>query len=311
MRTDELRQLVGIAKMYYLDQLSQNEIAERLFISRSQISKLLARARKHNIVTIHINDPFAQEHEVAEALIKRYRLDNAVVVDTGGKSDDEAMATVAQAASLAFTSCIANGNLVGISAGLTCATCARHLTIYNCRNLTFVPLIGGQSFEGESWYANNNCQLLASRMQQHYLVLNSPMVMRNEHARRELCDDESIRPVLDCYNRLDAILLGVGQVAHDATLARCPFSAEEIDWCLERGAKAIIGASFIDAGGNETLREKTDLFVGVKASHIRQCKSVVTIALGEKKLDAIQAVLKGGYTRTLCTDLNTARKLAE
>ena len=311
LRPEELRQLVYICNLYYIQGLSQHEISKKMFVSRPQISKLLAKARKHNIVSIHINDPFSREHEVGDALVKKYHLDNAVVVDVGEKSYEEALALVAKTSSLIVTSHIANGQTIGIAAGLTVAACSEHLNMYNCTDLMFVPLIGGQSFEGESWYANNNCQRFATRMQERYMVLNSPMVVRNEHARRELQGDDSIHPVLDRYNHLDVILLGVGQVEKDATLGKCPIGLEEIDWCRERGAKAIIGASFIDAGGNETLHEKSDLFVGIKGQQILQCKKVITFVVGRKKIEAVEAVLKGGFVNTLCIDMDTAKILVE
>ena len=48
--------MIEIAKMYYLDSLSQDVIASRLHMSRSNVSRLLARSVKEGIVQITIND---------------------------------------------------------------------------------------------------------------------------------------------------------------------------------------------------------------------------------------------------------------
>ena len=46
--------LYAAAKMYYTDEATQAEVAERLQTSRATISRLLAEARRHGIVRIEV-----------------------------------------------------------------------------------------------------------------------------------------------------------------------------------------------------------------------------------------------------------------
>jgi len=311
MDTDELRLLVKICKMYYLQDLSQNEIANQLFISRPQVSKLISKAKNKNIISVQINDPFSEESHVAEQLKKRYHLENAVVVDTRGKCFAEELEMLAKSISVQLTSFVSNGSIIGISAGYAAAACAKYTNIYNCKDLLFVPLIAGQSFEGENWYANANCERLSNRLQGKYMVLNTPLIVGKKEARIELEDNKAVKPVLDCYNKLDVILLGIGQTTSNSTLGKCPISKEEINWAHEHGVKAIIGASFIDAGGNEMLGTQSDFFMGIKAPQIKKCKSVIAVAIGNDKVEAIKAALKGEYVNIFCTNLATGYALLE
>lgn len=311
MDTDELRLLVKICKMYYLQDLSQNEIANQLFISRSQVSKLISKAKKNNVISIQINDPFSEENHAAEQLKNRYHLENAVVVDTRGKSHAEELEILAKNISVTLTSFASNGSVIGISGGYTVAACSKYTNIYNCKDLQFVPLIAGQSSKGECWYANINCERFASRLQGKYMLLNSPLIVREKEARIGLKDNKGIKPVLDCYNNLDVILLGIGQTMPHSTLGKCSISKEEINWAYEHGVKAIIGASFIDAGGNEMLGTQSDFFMGIKAHQIKKCKSVVGVAVGIDKVEAIKATLKGEYVNVFCTNLVTAHALLQ
>ena len=309
MKTEELRLLVQICKLYYFENLSQKEISEKLYISRPQVSKLLSRAKDQNIISIHINDPFTEEYQLAEFIKNRYHLKDVLIVDTQENSKTNSLKILARNMSAFFTSFVANGNKIGISAGFTVAACSRHMNIYNCKNLQFIPLLAGLSFEGEFWYANNNCQRFAERFSSKYMVLNTPLVVRNKDVRTELGHNELIEPLLATYENLDVILLGVGETTIDSTLGKCPVSKEDIVWAHEHGAKAIIGASFIDAGGNEFLKDQSNLFLGIKVSQIKKCKSVVAVAIGEEKAEAIKAALKGGYVTAFCTDLVTAKLL--
>ncbi|MBP2630644.1 MAG: MarR family transcriptional regulator [Firmicutes bacterium] len=311
MNPDKLRLIVQICKMYFHEELSQNEIADRLYISRPQVSKLITKAKRNNIVSVNINDPFSNEYLLAEKLKKRYRLENAVVIDMNGLNHKEAFVALARSISIIFTSYIVNGSLIGISAGYTVAACSKYTNIYNCRNLRFVALIAGESFEGEEWYANSNCSRFANRLGGKYTMLNTPFIIREDKVRRQLEENMAVKPVLDCYNNLDVILLGIGQTSLGSTLDRCSMSKEEIIWAYEHGAKAIIGASFIDAGGNEMLQGQSDIFMGIKADQIRKCKSVIAVAMGREKIEAIKAVLKGEYINVLGTDLEVAKELVK
>jgi deoxyribonucleoside regulator len=311
VNSDELRLIVQICKMYYQEDLSQNEIAKRCFISRPQVSKLITKAKKNNIVAVHINDPFSNEYLLGQKLKERYRLEDAVVLDTGGLNNKEAFAALAKAISVVFTSRIANGNVIGVSAGYTVAACSQYTNIYNCSNLRFVPLIAGESCEGEEWYANRNCLKFAERFGGKYLLLNTPLLIREDKVRRQIAVNLAVKPVLDCYHHLDVVLLGIGQTSLESTLGRCAMSKEEIGWANEHGVKAIIGASFIDAGGNEVLQDQSDIFMGIKANQIKNCKSVIAVAMGLNKLEAIRATLKGEYLNVLCTDLEVAKELVK
>jgi DNA-binding transcriptional regulator LsrR (DeoR family) len=265
-----------------------------------------------NIVMININDPFAEEYLVVQELKKAYNLDDAVVVDTGGKGDAEALEAIAQNVSLTLTSHVSNGGMVGVSSGFTVSSCSQHTVIYNRGKLTFVPLIAGESPEGEAWYANENCRRFAKRFNGRYMVLNTPMVIRNDRAREEMCGNSAVKPVLDSYEQLDVLLLGIGELDRESTLGRqSPFYFDELAACYKQGIRAMIGASFVDADGNEALHEKSDFMIGIKVPQIKRCKVAIGVAIGENKIDAIRAVLKGGIVNVICTDLRTARLLLE
>lgn len=309
MNPEEMRLIVQVCRMYYLEELGQNEIAKRLYISRPQVSKLITKAKKNHIVSININDPFSEEQRAGDKLKERYHLENAVVIDTRGMNIQEAYYSLAMNISYILTSRISNGNIIGVSAGYTAAACSKYTDIYNCSNLLFIPLIAGESSRGEGWYANSNCARFAERHEGDYMVLNTPLIIREGEARRQLEENLAVKPVLECYEKVDALLLGIGQTTLESTLGQCSISQEEIMWAHEHGAKAIIGASFIDAGGNEMLKNQSDMFIGIKVKQIKKCKNVIAVALGLDKVDAIKAALKGEYINVLCVDLDTAKEL--
>ena len=55
---DDKRLLVEIASLYYEQNKTQEEIAQKMNISRSLVSKFLAKARKEGIIEFTINDQY-------------------------------------------------------------------------------------------------------------------------------------------------------------------------------------------------------------------------------------------------------------
>ena len=77
---DELSVIAEIARMYYVEGMSQLEIAELLFFSKAKVSRALKIAREQNIVEFHINYPLKQSTLLEVELKRKFGLVDAVVV---------------------------------------------------------------------------------------------------------------------------------------------------------------------------------------------------------------------------------------
>src|ERR1700761_637569 len=69
-----------VAWLYYVDGLTQNEIADTLSVSRATIVKLLQDARERGAVTIRINPEAAERTRMSRALSQKYGLAAAYVI---------------------------------------------------------------------------------------------------------------------------------------------------------------------------------------------------------------------------------------
>lgn len=76
----KIQKMVEIAKMYYEENLTQNDIAKRLGVSRPLVSKMLADAREAGIVTIQIKSPFVSNEFLMEEIKKIYNIDGGMVI---------------------------------------------------------------------------------------------------------------------------------------------------------------------------------------------------------------------------------------
>ena len=77
---DKQQLSVEVARLYYQSDYSQQEIANKLNISRPTISRLLKYAKEKGFVQISIADPFADLDNVGNLLKEKYNLLEAHVV---------------------------------------------------------------------------------------------------------------------------------------------------------------------------------------------------------------------------------------
>src|ERR1700688_3594952 len=72
--------LLWVAWFYYKDELTQDEIAKRLSVSRASVGRMLDRARRVGLVTINLNADHLDAFEVSSELRRTFNLTEALVV---------------------------------------------------------------------------------------------------------------------------------------------------------------------------------------------------------------------------------------
>ena len=73
MDLERKRFLAKIARLYYLENLTQQNIANKLNISRTKVSRYLTKARKEKIVDIQINHPEEDFSKMEYQIEKKYK----------------------------------------------------------------------------------------------------------------------------------------------------------------------------------------------------------------------------------------------
>lgn len=117
---EDLRLLTKVSKLYYEENLTQDEIMERLQLSRSKVSRLLQRARERGIVKITVMSPPGLYPDLEAELENRYQLSEALVVEA---RDPQSQALVSRELGIAAANyllrTLQDNDVIGISWGTT------------------------------------------------------------------------------------------------------------------------------------------------------------------------------------------------
>lgn len=309
---ERIRLLVKISTLYYLDGMNQQEISNRLGVSRPQVSRLLAEAKSEGIVQIDIHSPFAEEQMYERAISETFGIQDVIVVQSTVEDQGKEDSVLARAAATLLESVIRDRDTIAVMAGRSIASAGAKLRYNNTKATTFVPMIGGFGSDGSNMHANTNTRIMAENMKGSYLLLNAPAIVVSSEAREHFLAERDIADVLERARKANVAIVGIGQVTKEAAIVQSGYlQSNEVEAIHEQGAVSQIGASFLNANGDRLANELESRIIGLSIEDIREIPNVIAIAGGKHKVEAITAALRGKHMNVLITDLITAKHILE
>ena len=82
MSIEELELLAKVASKYYVEEKTQNEIAQEMGLSRVKIYRLLKEAKNKNVVVININWPIKESQNLERQFEEIFKLKKAFIIQS-------------------------------------------------------------------------------------------------------------------------------------------------------------------------------------------------------------------------------------
>ncbi|HEX2035518.1 MAG TPA: sugar-binding transcriptional regulator [Chloroflexota bacterium] len=302
--------LTAVARMYYLDGLGQHEIAEILGISRSQISRLLTRARELGIVRISVDDYDPRDRELESRLLGAFGLRHAVVIRTAERGVAQVRRTTGYFAAPAVAELIRPGMTVGLAGGRTLAAVVEYLVpCPGVRGLVAVQLMGNIGPAASEIDAVELSRVLAQRFVGAFYTINAPAIAQDRSARDLFLAHDHIRTVWQLFDSLQLALVGIGSLQESAFIERGVLSAAERGELSRAGAVGEICGRYYDSHGRECHTALRDRVIGIDLDTLRRGPDVVAITNGRTRAPAVRAALEGGLITSLVIDDGGAEAL--
>ncbi len=295
--------MVLISNLYYKEKLSQQEIAKKLNISRPWVSKLLARAEELGIVKIEVLSPFANNVAMENALMEKYHLKYAGVIQ------DDNLDNVAFAAANYFVSELHEKDVVGVGWGKSVSKLIAKTPSVYFPEVQLVPLSG--SFGNTlSVLPNYNTIQLSQKLNGIAKVFHAPMVCSSQQEYQTLVSNEHTQIFLKMAENANIILLGIGVFETSIVPQYGILEQNEIEELKQKKAIGDVGLSYFDKHGNLVETEKTKQMIKaniIKAS--KNARTVIGIAGGMNKVPIIDVALSLHLFTAFFTDEKTASAL--
>jgi DNA-binding transcriptional regulator LsrR (DeoR family) len=296
--------LYRAARLYYLEDATQAQVAEALGTSRPTVSRLLAEARATGIVRIEVREPDPVDtRPLADQLAHALGLTRAwVAPGATGTSLGRALApAVSDALRLAD---LRSGDAVLVSSGATVNAISQQ-ELPPVPGLLLAPTVGGRDEPEEHYQTNEITRRVAVKMQGTAVLLYAPL-MPGPGLHQQLMQDESIRRVTTLWRSARAALLGIG--APPSTRTSLP---SVLGKDAERLAEAVgdICSRPFDGSGAPVPFPGSERLVAMELADLREIPHAIGLAVGAAKIDGITVAARTGYINELVTDVATAQLL--
>ena len=309
---EPLSLIVQAARMYHEQGMSQPEIAKKLSVSQSRISRWLKAAEERGIIRTIVLAPDGVYPELEEGVRDLFSLRHVVVADA---ADDEQaiMAALGSAAAIYLETTLADAARVGISSysGSLMATVDAMLPLKKRQVDEIVQVMGGIGKSDVQMRATQVADRLARLTGATPRFLPTPGLVSSVPARDALFADPIVQDIAKEWGRLTDVLVGIGSISPSELLRSSgnSISESEMNELRRHGAVGDVAMRFFDDSGELVQSELNDRVIGIGVNELRRVPRRVGIAGGSRKFHAIRAALRGGWVDVLITDQTTARRL--
>lgn len=306
----EKRDMVRVAKLYYFQGMTQQEIAKKIGVSRPVISKLLQKARETGIVEITIHDETVSMVEMEQQLESLFRLKEVFVVPVRAMDSDETLKQlVAKVAAQHLSSLCKAVSKIGISWGTTLYAMVNEFPYERHPAITVYPLVGGIGRDRIEIHSNQLAYELAKKLGGKCQFLYAPAMAETVELRKQLTESTDIRMLLEEIKTVDVAVVSVGNPYESTMLDIGYLKSEDIEELKRHQAVGDIASRFIQCDGEEINSEINSKVIGIQLADLRNIPTVIGVISGVEKVDATLAVLRGGYLDTLIIDERAAKEL--
>jgi DNA-binding transcriptional regulator LsrR (DeoR family) len=311
-RSDELRLMAKVARLYYERKVRQADIAAQLDLSQASVSRLLKRAEEERIVRITVSVPHGAFTELEEQLETRYGLKEAIVVESDG-DETAILRDLGAAAAYYVETTVKSGEVIGISSWsstLVAMVDAMH-PLPRSISTRVVQILGGVGDPNAENHATHLTRRMASLTHGEATFLPTPGITGSAEMARIYLEDPFVNPAIAQFAQVTLALVGIGTVEPSKLLTSSGniFNTQELDLLRSKGSVGDICLRFFDAVGAPVLTPLNERVIGMRLEQLHQVARSVGIAGGQRKLRAIEGALRGRWINVLITDRGTATAL--
>lgn len=305
--------VLDVATFYYEQRLTQEQIARRINTSRSTVSRLLEEARERGIVHIKINYPWQRKHDLEEQLVTRFGLHEARVLVARQRPEEEIRRGMGELAARLIDNHVVDDQILGLSYGRSIASTIAALAPSRKVNLTVVPVLGALGSVNPAIDGPDMVRRFADAYGGEYRYLPVPLLLEDVRTRDALAQLPKVYEILNLARRADIVLLGIGALSPEVTseIWKGYLDERQLLRLKNQGAVGHMCGQFYDAQGQVLDLEVNRRSIGIGIQTLTSIESVIAVASGKAKTEAILGALRGKYLNILVTDDTTASALLE
>lgn len=303
--------LINIAKMYYEQNLTQNEIANELNISRPTISTLLKEARNNGLVKITIEDPNNNIHQLERTIKNKYNLSSIIISPVTGSSS-QIKRSIGELAATYIETNLPKINSLGIGWGTTMAEFVYAAKKTNSTQLEIIPLMGGVEISDISFHTNHLVFRLAQKYNAKAGYFYAPAIAEDIKTKQLFLESSIIKKIFKKAKNCDAAIVSLGNPLSSNTYKNWELlSNRDLPELKNKKLAGDILANFFDIDGNIIETNLSNRMIGLDLISLTQIPSVLLLASGIDKANSLKILITKYGFKEIIIDLEIANYLIQ
>lgn len=304
------RLLYKVAKAYYEDNLTQQQIGGRFGLSRVKVSRMLGRARSRGVVRISVHPPEASNADLEREIEAKYALKEAIVVTPSARDAHTIATELGAVAARHLLRCLQGDEVVAMSWGSTLLAVVDSLPAARFPDIRVVQIIGGLGELEANVHGAELARRMAQALGARPRLLQAPGIVKNRSVRDALVNDPQVAGTLKLAAEAKIALVGLGELRKGSTLFGTEVLApSQIQELKGAGAVGDVALRFFDRGGAKVSSKIDTQMVGLDLDSLKAIPRVIGVAGGRRKFEVIRAALLGKLIGVLITDCYMAQDL--
>jgi len=301
--------LYEVARLYYEQNMTQEEIAKRLFISRSGISRLIKQARDEGVVEITVHTPYDRMRNLEYEFFRRFQIDEIRIVDTDKRPNPSDFDTVVKIAATYINSILNEKTILGLTWGKSIMGAISEL-----HPMRYLPKMHVAQMTGSIESHNpiidgpDLVRHVAEVYGCHYHYLMVPFSVENKVVRDSLVKRPSVIETLSIAENANVMVTGIGSKTHWGNYVK----EKELKEIEDLGAIGYVAGYYFDINGNIIdLPEFYDRIICVSRNVFSKVNFRIAVIADVVKATAVLGALRGKLINSLITSSKVANQILE
>jgi DNA-binding transcriptional regulator LsrR (DeoR family) len=305
--------LIRTVYLYYSENLTQQEVAQKMGISRQAVNKYLGEAREKKIIEFKINNPVDINKKLEKRLKEKYKL-KKVAITAGSYYNDEIIRYLIAQQGVEILKPLLKGDCqkIALSWGRTIYAMINQFpekeVFTDCE---VFPLFGATDHTAPYFMINELIRVFAEKIHGIPRFIYLPVSPANEEDYRHYIQTHAYRQAMDCWKNIDLAVIGIGDMTRNSS-NRSSYPGENTIWEELSGHNVVgdICAKYFDIYGQFHSCAHGDMLLSIPLEYLRKAKWVAALAGGGTKAKSIKGALLTSIIDILITDEQTAAFLA-
>lgn len=301
--------LVMASWLYFRDGMSQQEVADRMSVSRASVSNLLAEAKTKGIYSIQFAPDLFDQIGLSQKLKERFGLQSALIVSSAGNAA-EVRSRVANAGAWQLRESYRDFKSLGVCWGQTVLELGEQLETGRTALQRVYQMVG--IARTDLWKLAEACNSnIASRLSADVMQFPAPGVVSSRELFDQLLEEPIVAGQFDALRKLEAAVFGICSTKPDS-----PFFASGLatgmssEILADNEVAGIVGGRMYKLNGEPVVVEGyDDRLLALTMDELRSIPRRLAVAAGLEKTMAIRGALEAGLPTDLATDADTAQAL--